>query len=317
MMMKFIHIVIGKVKGTGCMSLTFIALILFTVVFSGCGSTSTSEVKQMGLAAGTQQVSPAAQTQTKTTTAVQGENKSLPVIKATVTRVVDGDTVHVSINSRDETVRMIGVNTPETHHPSKPVGHYGPEAEKFTRSQLDGKQIWVQKDVQERDKYGRLLAYIWLEQPAFDSESEVRAKMYNAKLLLDGYAQVMTIPPNVKYADLFVKLQREAREGGRGLWGGGGQYSQSQGQAAQTVPAGAGKGPGPHGETSKEISTAGVKRYIMSPAVGVMIKPFLKPGSSPRKMRKRPVTARVRFSLFINYPDLSRGFFIAHRTYVY
>jgi len=97
---------IGKVK---CISLTFIALMLFTVVFSGCGSTSTSEVKQMGLAAGTQQVSPAAQTQTKTTTTVQGENEFLPVIKATVTRVVDGDTVHVSINGRDETVRMIGV----------------------------------------------------------------------------------------------------------------------------------------------------------------------------------------------------------------
>jgi len=142
------------------------------------------------------------------------------------------------------------------------VEYYGPEAEKYTHSQLDGKQIWLQKDVQERDKYGRLLAYIWLEQPASDSESEIRAKMYNAKLLLDGYAQVMTIPPNVKYADLFVKLQREVREGGRGLWGDGDQHSQSQGQAAQTVQAGAGKGPGPHGETIKgNINSRGEKIY--------------------------------------------------------
>lgn len=263
MELRRFNFIYNKVKGTGCMSLTFIALILFTVVFSGCGSTSTSEVKQMDLAAGTQQVSPAAQTQTKSTTAEQGENKSLPVIKATVTRVVDGDTVHVSINGRDETVRMIGVNTPETHHPNKPVEYYGPEAEKYTHSQLDGKQIWLQKDVQERDKYGRLLAYIWLEQPTSDSESEVWAKMYNAKLLLDGYAQVMTIPPNVKYADLFVKLQREAREGRHGLWGGGGQHSQKQGQAAQTAPSGASsKGPGPHGETIKgNINSRGEKIY--------------------------------------------------------
>ncbi|SHF14894.1 micrococcal nuclease [Desulforamulus putei DSM 12395] len=262
MELRRFNFIYNKVKGTWCISLTFIVLMLFTVVFSGCGSTSTSEVKQMSLAAGAQQVSLAAQTQTKTTTTVQGENKTLPLLKATVTRVIDGDTVHVSINGRDETVRMIGVNTPETHHPSKPVEYYGPEAEKFTRSQLDGKQIWLQKDVQERDKYGRLLAYIWLEQPASDSESEVRAKMYNAKLLLDGYAQVMTIPPNVKYADLFVKLQREAREGGRGLWSSGGQYSQGQGQTAQSAPMSLSKGPGPNGETIKgNINSKGEKIY--------------------------------------------------------
>ncbi|MEW6063916.1 hypothetical protein P378_05200 [Desulforamulus profundi] len=81
--------------------------------------------------------------------------------------------------------------------------------------------------------------------------------------MLDGYAQVMTIPHNVKYADLFVKLQREAREGDHGLWGSGGQHSQDQGQAAHTVPAGAaGKGPGPHGETIKgNINSKGEKIY--------------------------------------------------------
>jgi len=62
------------------------------------------------------------------------------------------------------------------------------------------------------------LAYVWLSQPANDNETEVRVKMFNAELLLQGYAQVMTIPPNVKYADMFLKFEREARDGNKGSW---------------------------------------------------------------------------------------------------
>lgn len=221
----------SRIKAPGGIVITLITISVFlSFVISGCGASPTEGTTQASLAAGTQNVS-TAKTQTNSTSTKQGENKSLPVLKATVTRVVDGDTIHVSINGRDETVRMIGVNTPETHHPTKPVEYYGPEVEKFTCSQLNGRQVWLEKDVQERDKYGRLLAYVWLERPTSDNEAEVRAKMYNAKLMLDGYAQVMTIPPNVKYADLFVKLQREAREGGRGLWGGGRYYDQTNPEA--------------------------------------------------------------------------------------
>jgi hypothetical protein len=72
--------------------------------------------------------------------------------------------------------------------------------------------------VTERDRFGRLLAYAWLIQPADDNEADVRMKMFNAELLLKGYAQVMTSAPNVKYADMFVKFEREARNAGRGLW---------------------------------------------------------------------------------------------------
>jgi micrococcal nuclease len=117
---------------------------------------------------------------------------------------------------KEEKVRFIGVNTPES---TKEIEPYGKEASAYTKTRLDGRKIWLELDVEERDRYGRLLAYIWLEQPASDSEPEVRAKMFNAELLLNGYAQVMTIPPNVKYADLFVKLQQEAREANKGLWG--------------------------------------------------------------------------------------------------
>jgi len=124
--------------------------------------------------------------------------------------------VHVTLaGGKKEKVRFIGVNTPES---TKEIEPYGKEASAYTKSRLDGRKIWLEPDVEERDRYGRLLAYIWLEQPASDSEAEVRAKMFNAELLLEGYAQVMTVPPNVKYA-LFVKLQREVRETGKGLWG--------------------------------------------------------------------------------------------------
>lgn len=137
---------------------------------------------------------------------------------ARVTKVVDGDTVYVAFSGKSEKVRFIGVNTPETKDPRKPVEPYGKEAAAYTTAELSGKEVYLELDVQERDKYGRLLAYIWLERPSSRSEAEVRAKMFNARLLLDGYAQVMTVPPNVKYADLFVQFQRKARSANKGLW---------------------------------------------------------------------------------------------------
>ncbi len=141
------------------------------------------------------------------------------LIKAYVTKVADGDTIKVEAFGKTHTVRLIGVNTPETKHPTKGVEPYGPEAKKFTTKRLTGKIVWLELDVEERDKYNRLLAYVWLEKPVKFSEEEIRTKMFNAILLLEGYAQVMTIPPNVKYADHFVKFQREAFEKRKGLWG--------------------------------------------------------------------------------------------------
>lgn len=141
------------------------------------------------------------------------------LMKAYVTRVVDGDTIKVEANGKTYTVRLIGVNTPETNHPTKGVEPYGPEAKEFTTKQLTEKTVWLELDVEEKDKYNRLLAYVWLEKPVNFSEEEIRKKMFNAILLLEGYAQVMTVPPNVKYADYFVKFQREAFEKQKGLWG--------------------------------------------------------------------------------------------------
>ncbi len=126
-----------------------------------------------------------------------------------VVRVVDGDTIQVCcIGWKREKVRYIGVVTPETHHPMRGVEPYGMEASEANRKLVDGKTVRLEFDVQQLDKYGRTLAYVYLEEGTF----------VNAWLVENGYAVVMTIPPNVKYEALFRKLQREAREAGRGLW---------------------------------------------------------------------------------------------------
>ena len=128
-------------------------------------------------------------------------------VEGTVVRVVDGDTIHVRIGARVEKVRYIGVNTPEVHHPTKGEEPGGREAAEVNRRLVEGQAVRLELDVQERDRYGRLLAYVWIGD-----------LMINAELLRLGYAQVMTIPPNVRYQEVFLKLQREAREAGRGLW---------------------------------------------------------------------------------------------------
>ena len=96
---------------------------------------------------------------------------------------------------------------------------FGAEASAFTKSVLTpGRSVLLERDVEERDRYGRLLAYVWLEAPTAITDAEIRAKMLNARLALEGYAQQMTIAPNVKYADRFRVYVAEAREANRGLW---------------------------------------------------------------------------------------------------
>lgn len=109
------------------------------------------------------------------------------------------------------------MDTPES---TKVVEPYGREATAFTRKRLLGKTVYLEKDVSEKDRYGRVLRYVWLVvPPAKPTKGQVRKHLFNAILVLEGYAQVATYPPDVKYADLLVGFQREAREAGRGLWG--------------------------------------------------------------------------------------------------
>ena len=129
-------------------------------------------------------------------------------VDVAVRKVVDGDTIEVS---RGERVRLIGVDTPETKDPNRPVGCYGKEASAFIARLLPaGTAVRLVGDVEQRDRYGRLLAYVYRRSDGL---------FVNAELLRRGYAQLLTVPPNVAHTDEFVTLARQAREGAQGLWG--------------------------------------------------------------------------------------------------
>lgn len=135
-----------------------------------------------------------------------------------IKRVIDGDTVQLESGER---LRLIGIDTPEMHESDKlyrdaqrtqqdirTIKELGRRAYEFTRSLVEGKWVSLEFDVEKYDKYNRLLAYVYLKDGTF----------INAKIIQEGYASLMTIPPNVKYADLFLRLYQEARQNRRGLW---------------------------------------------------------------------------------------------------
>jgi len=135
-----------------------------------------------------------------------------------VKRAVDGDTL---VLENGERVRLVGIDTPEMHESSKlyrdsqrtgqdvsAIQKLGKRAYEFTKGLVEGKRVALEFDAEKHDKYGRLLAYVYLKDATF----------VNAEIVKQGYASLMTIPPNVKYADLFLKLYQEARENKRGLW---------------------------------------------------------------------------------------------------
>jgi len=129
-----------------------------------------------------------------------------------VVRTVDGDTIHVQIGGGVEKVRYIGIDTPEVHHPTRGEEPGGRAATDMNRRLVGNRAVRLEPDVQMRDRYGRLLAYVWVTGP---DGVEI---MVNAEMVRLGYAAVLTVPPNVRHAELFRKLAAEAREQHRGLW---------------------------------------------------------------------------------------------------
>jgi micrococcal nuclease len=126
-----------------------------------------------------------------------------------VTKVVDGDTIKVRINGEEETIRLLLIDTPETVHPHKPVQPFGPEASTFVKKLLEGKMVRLELGIAERDKYGRLLAYVYTE----------NGDMVNELLLQEGLARVAYIyQPNTKYVDEFQEIQKIARQLNKGIW---------------------------------------------------------------------------------------------------
>lgn len=141
--------------------------------------------------------------QTSATAGLQGE-------KAFVSKVVDGDTLELVDG---KTVRFIGIDTPETVDPKRPVGCFGKEASNETKSLLSGKEVILQKDVSDKDKYGRLLRLIFLPLP------NGQLLFVNDYLVREGFARVMTYPPDIKYNEKLRQAEEEAKQYGRGLWG--------------------------------------------------------------------------------------------------
>jgi micrococcal nuclease len=142
----------------------------------------------------------------------RGRDSSTPArgstLHARVLRVVDGDTIQVRLDGgRVERVRYIGVDTPESVKPDTPVQCFAKKASHFNESLVDGRAVTLRLDAEQRDRYGRLLAYVYAG-PTF----------VNRVLVRRGYARTLTIPPNVAHADEFARLARRARQGGVGLW---------------------------------------------------------------------------------------------------
>jgi len=138
-----------------------------------------------------------------------------------VVRVVDGDTILVRLGGRDEYVRLIGVDTPETVKPDTPVQCFGERASHFTKRRLTGRSVRLVFGAEPRDVYGRLLAYVYLAQGSFDVSQHVQGpqRLFNAILARRGLARPLTIPPNDRFAPRFERLAVSAARAGRGLWG--------------------------------------------------------------------------------------------------
>ncbi|WP_254909265.1 sunset domain-containing protein [Clostridium tyrobutyricum] len=193
-----------------------LAVAVMCVGIVNAPKTDTSS-KQTNVASNTQKETSVPAKNVSKSSKTSTEIKSpIKLEKAKVTHHTDGDTIGVILeNGKYEKVRFIGVNTPEstTKHEQ-----YGEQASSYTKSQLFGKTVYLESDAGSTDKYGRLLRYVWLSPPTAINETEIKAKMFNAILAYNGYAEQMTIQPNVKYADYFKKFCAESRQNNRGLW---------------------------------------------------------------------------------------------------
>ena len=125
-----------------------------------------------------------------------------------VVDVLDGDTIVVERGDSRDTIRLLGIDTPETHHPTKPVQCYGPEASAYTARHLSGRLVRLEDDVETHDIYGRRLAYVYVAGARFEDE-----------LLERGYARLLVIEPNHAHARTMLDEELDARRHRRGLWG--------------------------------------------------------------------------------------------------
>lgn len=185
-------------------SLFFFSILILTFGFGliWFGS-EESEVEQISTP------SPHLVSKESTPSAESEERYEIDGEQAYVTKVIDGDTIELQSGQR---VRLLGIDTPETKDPRKPVQCFGKQAASKTKELLEGKIVILQKDVSETDKYNRLLRYIFL--PINEGYLFI-----NDYLIREGFAKALTYPPDVKYNEQFREAERQAREESRGLWG--------------------------------------------------------------------------------------------------
>lgn len=135
--------------------------------------------------------------------------------------IVDGDTAHIIIDGEKQKVRFTGINTPE-YNPKRGISdHYGKEAFYYTKDLIKNKTVYLEKDISNTDKHGRLLRYIWLEKPLDPnnpSKEELGEKLLNGKLVNEGYAFAGNYKPDVKYKDVFDEFENYAKEKKKGMW---------------------------------------------------------------------------------------------------
>jgi len=142
-------------------------------------------------------------------TAHGGDGAPARDLRGRVVRITDGDTIRVALAGRVERVRYIGIDTPEEVKPDTPVQCYARRAAAENARLVAGRRVRLVLDVEPRDRFGRLLAYVYRDSDGL---------FVNDALVRGGFARTLTIPPNVRFAGRFARLARQAREAGRGLW---------------------------------------------------------------------------------------------------
>ncbi len=195
-----------------------VPIALATVFLAACSAEATAPLASGNLEArpppGQRQTAPPSGAAGATSAPEPGQAPCNPTERAVVLRVIDGDTIVVDRGNGAEKVRYIGVDTPETVDPREPVQFMGEEASAANAALVEGREVLLERDVSELDRYGRLLRYVWVEDPSQPSGW----LLVNLALVARGYAQVVTYPPDVLYVDLYTAAQEAARDAGLGLW---------------------------------------------------------------------------------------------------
>ena len=188
-----------------------------TIIKDSVNSDEGQEIVQEFKDIGNQVVSDLA---TGTLDLIKGSTKKNERLEAKLVSVVDGDTLVVNLEGTDVKVRLIGIDTPESVNPDESKNNiYGEMASAHTKELLNGvDKVYLQFDEEYEDDYERLLAYVWYTKKCDDTTESIKENMLNGQILRDGYANVMKIAPNTKYAYSFSLIKKDAVNNSTGLW---------------------------------------------------------------------------------------------------